>query len=842
MAKPYFVTKRLIDLFVSFISILCLSPLFLVIAVWVRLDSPGPAIFAQERVGLHGRLFRIYKFRTMVPEAERIGKPITVGQDARITRAGRHLRKWKLDELPQLWNVLIGDMSLIGPRPEVPRYVQLYDETQRKVLTIRPGITDFASIKYAEENDLLARQTNAEAYYIQQVMPDKLQMNLEYVERASFKLDVQILFETLWTLLFSREHQVYGSKFSLPFGHRSRMMFLGVIDTGLVTLSVMTAYLLRFEFRLPRDVLQVLPLIIFLHVLTTLYQFYRSKLYHRVLQYASIGELVTIIKATFISELICIVLAALIHLSQNDWMIQPSIFPLSWLFIIATVGGSRFAWRIFRDTFLLNETAEAGQKVLIIGAGSAGVMLARNLLFSPVSQWKPVAFIDDDPNKHRMQLVGLPVIGGREKIGSAVEQLGVKTIIVAMPSVSKGEIAKILELCKKAKASIKILPSVTDWINGKLAIQQLRPVRVEDLLGREVIQEDLVEVAAYLTGQVVLVTGAGGSIGKELCRQIARFKPKKLLLLGQGENSIFEAEMELRSLVPGLVTESVIASVQDQQRIREVFARYQPAVVFHAAAHKHVPLMERHPAEAVKNNILGTFHVAQAAHEWKATHFVLISTDKAVNPTSVMGATKRVAEMIVQGMSSMSQTNFVVVRFGNVLGSRGSVIPVFQNQIEKGGPVTVTHPEMIRYFMTIPEAAQLVIQAGGLANGGEVFILDMGEPVKIADLARDMIRLYGLEPDQDIRIVYTGIRSGEKLYEELLTNEEGISATRHNRIFVGQPIPINWYELQLYILQLQEWVHSSLGAHPSLEIKRLLQEVVPSYSFSQESPPVIHTG
>jgi FlaA1/EpsC-like NDP-sugar epimerase len=430
--------------------------------------------------------------------------------------------------------------------------------------------------------------------------------------------------------------------------------------------------------------------------------------------------------------------------------------------------------------------------------------------------------------------MGLPVIGGREKIPEVIDQYSIQDIVIAIPSAPRSEIAKIIDICKNTKTSTKILPSVADLINGRVSVKSIREVRVEDLLGRDSVEVNLNEIAGYVKDQVVLVTGAGGSIGSELCRQISSYAPKKLLLLGRGENSIYEIELELRKSYPQML-EALIADIQDRSRMKEVFDLYRPSVVFHAAAHKHVPLMEQNPAEAVKNNIFGTKNVAECADEYGSSHFIMISTDKAVNPTSVMGATKRVAEIFIQGLDRISSTKFVAVRFGNVLGSRGSVIPVFQKQIQEGGPVTVTHPDMVRYFMTIPEAVQLVIQAGALAKGGEIFILDMGEPVKIVDLARNLIRLSGLLPDQDIKIEYTGIRPGEKLFEEILTNEEGISATKHDRILVGKPMNVSWDELQLKLMELQQIVAKDKAANRSGEIKKLLCDIVPAYLTPQEA-------
>jgi FlaA1/EpsC-like NDP-sugar epimerase len=489
---------------------------------------------------------------------------------------------------------------------------------------------------------------------------------------------------------------------------------------------------------------------------------------------------------------------------------------------VLLLGGSRFAWRMIRDKYYRKGGDQ--RKALIIGAGDCGTLIAKELKQNPQATIYPAAFIDDDPAKHRLQVLGIPVLGGREIIAEAVEKHGIDEIIIAMPSVSKKEISALIEICKTTGARLKIIPSIDDLIHGKVTINQIRDVGVEDLLGREPVLVDLQGIANYVEGKTVLVTGAGGSIGSELCRQIAPFRPARLLLLGHGENSIYTIEMEMRRLFPELALETIIADVQDRARIDRVFELFRPQVVFHAAAHKHVPLMERNPAEAIKNNVFGTKNVAEAADRYRAERFVMISTDKAVNPTSVMGTTKRIAEMFIQSLDKQSATKFVAVRFGNVLGSRGSVIPRFKEQIARGGPVTVTHPEMIRFFMTIPEAVQLVIQAGAFAQGGEIFILDMGRPVKILTLAEDLIRLSGFEPYEDIDIEFTGIRPGEKLYEELLTNEEGITSTKHDRIFIGKPIHINRSELEFEIKKLEK----ILGEDRS-QIREELKQIVPTY-------------
>ncbi|MNB89569.1 UDP-N-acetyl-alpha-D-glucosamine C6 dehydratase [compost metagenome] len=432
----------------------------------------------------------------------------------------------------------------------------------------------------------------------------------------------------------------------------------------------------------------------------------------------------------------------------------------------------------------------------------------------------------------------MPIVGNRNFIPQAVEQLDISFIIIALPTAPQKELLEIIEICKSTKAQIKLMPSMTDILDGKMAINMIREVSVNDLLGRSPIEINTEEIRENLGSECILITGAGGSIGSELCRQLAAYRPKEMLLLGHGENSIYLIEQELRQLYPDQIIHPIIADIQDVSRIDNVFQKFRPSIVYHAAAHKHVPLMEMNPVEAVKNNVIGTRNVAEASAKYGAKRFILISSDKAVNPTSVMGATKRAAEMIINDQNSLSKTVFAAVRFGNVLGSRGSVIPLFKRQIENGGPVTVTHMDMVRYFMTIPEAVQLVIQASVLAQGGEVFVLDMGKPVRIYDLARDLIRLSGLEPDKDIPIVVTGIRPGEKLFEELLTEEEGLLVTNNYRIMISRPQSVSRSELNLVLGVLENLCKRYELMPSSHQIKKLLKQLIPSYSGFQEETQV----
>lgn len=504
------------------------------------------------------------------------------------------------------------------------------------------------------------------------------------------------------------------------------------------------------------------------------------KLYKKAWEYASVGELISIFKVITFTIIVTAVVQQVVQ-----GQIDVRILAITWMIHLLFIGGSRFVWRVYRDTYLRNTVNQ--KRTLIIGAGSAGTMVARQLLQNHDAELQPVAFIDDNTKKQKLDILGIPVAGGVDQIEKITKEFNIANIVIAIPSLNKRQLNHIFKECAKTNAKTQMIPMLEDLMTGKVSVNQFRDVQVEDLLGRETIDLDITSISEYVTNKVVLVTGAGGSIGSEICRQISNFKPKALILLGHGENSIYTIEMELKDLFKnaGIDFITEIADLQDYDKLSSVMKEYQPHVVYHAAAHKHVPLMERSPEEAVKNNMIGTRNIAKASSIHGVETFVMISTDKAVNPTSVMGSTKRLAEMIIQHFDQISPTRFVAVRFGNVLGSRGSVIPLFKKQIQSGGPVTVTHPDMVRYFMTIPEASRLVIQAGALAKGGEIFVLDMGEPVKIVDLAINLIKLSGNNLDE-IGIEYTGMRPGEKLFEELLSSEEVHEEQIYPKIYIGK--------------------------------------------------------
>lgn len=563
--------------------------------------------------------------------------------------------------------------------------------------------------------------------------------------------------------------------------YRKRLSLLILLDSFIV----LTAVYLSYWFIHP-NILSKIPTTVIISSITLLcsHHIFAAiyKLYNKAWEYASIGELKQIFKAITLSIIVTAIVQQIIN---HDIYVR--ILAIAWMLHLLLIGGSRFVWRMFRDTYITKATDK--KRTLIIGAGSAGTMVVRQLQHNKEADLYPIAFVDDDRNKQKLEIYNVPVVGTTNHIQEIVEDNDIEHIIIAIPSLNRNQINEIFEKCRKTKAKTQIVPMLEDLLDGKVSVNEFRDVQVEDLLGREPIQLDDAGIGEKIAGKTILVTGAGGSIGSEICRQVMKYKPAKIVLLGHGENSIYNIEMEMRVTYKDTVEITTeIADIQDRHKIFEIMKKHQPYIVYHAAAHKHVPLMERNPEEAVKNNIFGTKNVAEAADTFKVNTFVMVSTDKAVNPTNVMGATKRFAEMLVQHMASVSTgTRFVAVRFGNVLGSRGSVIPLFKKQIQKGGPVTVTHPDMIRYFMTIPEASRLVIQAGTLARGGELFVLDMGDPVKIVDLAKNLITLSGYSIEE-IGIEFTGLRPGEKMYEELLNEGEIHPEQIFPKIHIGKAV------------------------------------------------------
>lgn len=605
--------------------------------------------------------------------------------------------------------------------------------------------------------------------------------------------------------------------------NRERLVLM-FFDVLIINLTIWLSFMIRFEGRIPVSYRnQWLYFAVLINPIR-ITSFYLFGLYNSLWGYSSLPEMIQIIKAVAASSLL---------IGFVDQVILTPTIPLSIHYIslminILLIGGSRFAIRLRQEILSsIDNRKKKGRRVLVIGAGQAGALIIREMQQQP-TPYLPVAILDDNYRKLRHYLHGVPVVGKIAALPNAVKEYDIDEILVAIPSAPKERLREIVAIAQESGLPVRIIPGLLVASNERITLDKVREVQIEDLLGRKPVKLQLEEIAGYLKGERVLVTGAGGSIGSELCRQVARFEPESLLLLGRGENSIYEIDRELKESFPSLHKTPIIADIRDRARLEQIFREYQPTVVFHAAAHKHVPLMENAPDEAVKNNVFGTKNVGELADAYGVKRFVMISTDKAVNPTSVMGATKRVAEMIIQLLAKKSKTKFCAVRFGNVLGSRGSVVPLFKHQIAKGGPITVTHPEMVRFFMTIPEAVSLVIQAGAMGENGELFILDMGEPVKIVDLARDLIRLSGLVPEKDIQIEFSGVRPGEKLYEEILTAEEGANTTRHERIHVGKPDDFDPEHLRKDLTYLERWV----SVADRVKVVEKLYEMIPQYTPS----------
>lgn len=605
-----------------------------------------------------------------------------------------------------------------------------------------------------------------------------------------------------------------------------RRIFLVSFDVISIIIAAYGSLLLRFNGPIEPQYLHRVNILIGSMILIGLAIFITFRLYHSLWQFASIIELKNIIFASIMSAIANILIC---ELTGNP--LPRSCYFIYFLLLVLMVGGSRFIYRfirlyVARHNIRGRKEQRPLEKVMIIGAGVAEEKVYKEILGSKSIYKEVICFIDDEPSKWNRTIHGVSIYGGRDKIIEAVNKYKIEEIMVAMPSASKRDLIDIFNICKETKCKLKKLPGIYQFINEDVHISDLKEVEIQDLLGRDPIKVNLADIMGYVTDKVVMVTGGGGSIGSELCRQIAANKPKQLIIVDIYENNAYDIQLELKHNYPELNLETLIASVRNEVKVNKLFEIYHPDIVYHAAAHKHVPLMEDSPNEAIKNNVFGTLNVARAADKYNAQKFILISTDKAVNPTNVMGATKRLCEMIVQTYNKRSQTEYVAVRFGNVLGSNGSVIPIFKRQIKEGGPVTVTHPDIIRYFMTIPEAVSLVLQAGAYAKGGEIFILDMGEPVRIADMAKNLIKLSGYEPDVDIKIEYTGLRPGEKLYEELLMEEEGLQDTPNHMIHIGKPIEMNEDTFVERLINLKEAAYGETD-----DIRSLIKELVPTYQY-----------
>ncbi len=606
------------------------------------------------------------------------------------------------------------------------------------------------------------------------------------------------------------------------------MFFLFIVDVFTIILNSYLALIIRHELHyswIPQTYIDSIKSYMLINIITTILLFVVMKLYRSVWSFASVHEFVLVFGA-------CMLSTAFQALGMQFLVldIPRSYYIFYFFFLLMTTSVTRFSYRalrLIRQGF--SQTNEDILNTMVIGAGEAGSMIIHELKYSRQLNRRVMCIIDDNPSKKGKYLHGVPIVGNKDTIIENVKKYKINEIVLAIPSATQKVTREILRICNTTECKLKVLPGMYQFITEEVSVSKLREVSIEDLLGREAINIDLDSVTGYVMGKTVLVTGGGGSIGSELCRQIAKYNPKCLIIFDIYENNAYEIQQELKKKYPLLHLEVLIGSVRNTKRIESVMELYRPDIVYHAAAHKHVPLMEDSPNEAIKNNVFGTYKTARAADKFGVKKFVLISTDKAVNPTNIMGASKRMCEMVIQTFSRYSKTEYVAVRFGNVLGSNGSVIPLFKKQMAAGGPVTVTHPDIIRYFMTIPEAVSLVLQAGAFAKGGEIFVLDMGEPVKIADLAKNLIRLSGYTLGVDMEIKYTGLRPGEKLFEELLTNEEGLQKTQNELIYIGKPLEFDEVH---FLSELKKLEQAAIDER--FDVKQIVAGIVPTYHIKEE--------
>jgi FlaA1/EpsC-like NDP-sugar epimerase len=724
----------------------------------------------------------------MVQDAPLRGLPITAGNDPRITGIGKFLRRSKIDELPQLWNVLIGDMSLVGPRPEVDKYVAQYGDDYREILSIRPGITDIASLTYSNEESILKDKSDPEEYYIHVLLPEKIRLAREYVRKASVIYDLKLIFLTIFKLIYPREALL---KIINGAGPYRRAIVVG-IQLGIFIIASYLAFCIRCEGR-PTPVfvemfLKYLPLLLLIRVI----MLFVFQLDRGLWRYVSVRDLINISVASTIGS---VLFAVIVRYISGDTGYPRSVFMIDWFLNIILLS----AIRLFRRLHERSEGKTADVKrVIVIGAGDAAEMLLRDIEYSPFYPYEVIGLIDDDPLKKGLKIRNVPILGNRKELRNIIEQQCPDEFLIAIPSASPSQLQVLVQELRKFGKPVKALPGLWGILSGKDSLSHIKVVEPEDVLFRAPVRESYSSLRKLYEGKRVMITGAGGSIGSELSRQIMSFNPEYLILFERHEESLYKIDLELRNEgqarhESGNIV-SIIGDILDEKRMDEVMERYFPQIVFHAAAYKHVPLMEHNPYEAFRANVLGTKIMAEKSRDFGVERLVFISTDKAVNPANIMGTTKKIAEEIMQVFSEemkmrkwengsiVNATKYIAVRFGNVLESSGSVVPLFKDQIKRGGPVTVTHPDITRYFMTIPEAVSLVLQAAAMGNGGEVFVLDMGSPVKILDLAKRMISLYGYQPGVGIDIQFSGLRPGEKLYEELFNSDEIIQKTSHPKI------------------------------------------------------------
>jgi len=814
--------KRSFDIFIALFGVILTLPVMIMAAIMIKITSKGPIIYKQTRIGRCGGYFTIYKFRTMVDNAYQSGG-ISIGKDPRITRIGYFLRLSKLDELPQFFNVLKGDMSIIGPRPEIPEVVKYYTYEQRKVLYVRPGILGPAQIIGRNEDEMLPPTLeDPQDYYVRHILPGKLAIDLQYVQNSDFLSELKLLAKGLFETIigFIKPKSLQG---------KTGWPLLFIVDLFLIVLSYSFSYSLRFDWIIPNGEFSIfinsLPIIF----ISRLIFFYLFRLYDSFYKYISIRDILRVTRACSVSTATIIIAFFFLGLRIHS----RSILVIDWFVLMMLMSAIRVVLRLISERNNAKNYTPM-ENILIVGAGDVGEMLTREISKNG-HHARVVGFVDDNPAKVGSSIHGVQVFGNRKDIPDLVKSLHVDQILIAIDDATPQDMGSILNYCEKARVKHYFVPAVKDLVSGNIQLSTARDIDVSDIIGRRPLELDFSSIKSFIAGKRILVTGAGGSIGSELCRQVIKYDPESMILVDRNENYIYELEQSLKTMHHRNGLYYRIMDMRNSKKLERIFIEHRPQIVFHAAALKHVPLCETNVDEAVSINIWGTRGLLLLAHKFNVESFVMISTDKAVNPTNVMGTTKRIAELYVQAMAGMNGTHFQTVRFGNVLNSNGSVVPLFMKQIANGGPVSVTHPEVERYFMSINEAVQLVIQAASMGNGGEIFVLDMGERLKIIDIACELIRLSGLQPYRDIEIKFIGLRPGEKIIEELIGLNEIGRQTTHNRIQVIQSTEsVDFEELERKTKSL----YMSLPNANVALIRKKLSQIVPEYTLASESHPI----
>ena len=822
--------KRLFDIFFSAIGLLLLSPVFLIVYILIRLESKGGGFYIQERIGKGGEPFGLYKFRTMRQGSDKEGLLTVGGHDCRITRLGYFLRRYKLDELPQLWNVLKGDMSLVGPRPEVKKYVDLYTPEQRQVLSVKPGITDYASITYVNENEILGSAEDPEKAYIEQVMPDKIKLNMKYIQNNSVLEYFKIIFLTFRSIMslgsLSKLANWYFNKKSLPFW----CIFL--MDCAIVFGSYLFVYQ---QFSSGKDTLLIIEYLsasILLYLVFYAIGFKAFRTYSGILRYSSFVDLKKVGYAMLTGMMLTLGAQFLLSGHSTFSYLRPIHIVLATFLATCVLWMVRIAVKTIYDVSLASIDSKYAY---IYGVKNGGIAIAKHIRNENPARFDLKGFVSDNKQEEDKILMGVRVHRLDEQLIPTMIEEGIEALIVS-PFRAKAfrDNEQLQDELIKAGIHIYMTQHAKEWVNGSedqpaVIKPQLKEISIEDLLPRDEIQVDMRSVGTSIANYTVMITGAAGSIGSELVRLIATLNPQSLILVDQAETPMHDIRLMLEKQWPGLNAHTIVTSICNEKRMEAIFRQYKPEYVFHAAAYKHVPMMEDNPSESVHNNVYGTKVIADLSVKYYVKKFVMISTDKAVNPTNVMGCSKRICEIYVQSLDKaikdgrvLGITQFVTTRFGNVLGSNGSVIPLFKEQIKNGGPVTVTHPDIIRYFMLIPEACELVLEAGTKGKGGEIFVFDMGKPVRIADMAMRMIKLCGAK---NVEIKFTGLRPGEKLYEEVLNSEETTKPSFHEKIRIASVREYNYNEV---CCEIENLITISQRFDDMATVKKM-KEIVPEY-------------